>query len=59
MEGNSFRIGIYNGQYNELLGINLPKLKIIQSEGLEKHISKRHPACLEYVDKIKEIISYP
>ena len=59
MRGNSFIIGAYNGQYDALLGIHLPKLNIVQSEGLEKHIVKRHPNCLQYLNKIGEIISTP
>ena len=59
MDGSNFEVGIYSGQYDTLLGINLPKLNIVQSEGLEKHISKRHPSCLKYLSKISEIISHP
>lgn len=53
------KICVYSGQYDELLGVNLPKLSIVQSDGLEKHISKRHPACLKYFNKIREIILSP
>ena len=59
MAQNNFKIGVYNGQYDTLLGRVLPKLNIIQSEGLEKHVSKRHPSCLKYLSKIGEIISSP
>lgn len=59
MDKSNFKVGIYSGQYDTLLGVNLPKLNIVQSEGLEKHISKRHPSCLKYLDKVGEIISFP
>ena len=59
MDENNFKIGIYNGQYDDILGCILPKLKIVQSVGLEKHISKRHTTCLKYLDKINEIILTP
>lgn len=59
MNENNFKIGAYHGQFDILLGYHLPKLNIIQSEGLEKHISKRHPSCLKYLDKVNEIISSP
>lgn len=59
MSESNFEVGVYSGQYDVILGINLPKLNIVQSEGLEKHIAKRHPSCLQYLDKISEIISSP
>ena len=59
MDENCFKVGEYNGQYDSLLGCLLPRLDIIQSDGLEKHIYKRHPSCLKYLRKIEEIISSP
>lgn len=59
MDESNFKVGAYNGQYDALLGVNLPKLNIVQSNGLEKHISKRHPSCLKYLSKISEILSSP
>lgn len=59
MEDKEFIVGVYDGQYNNLLGIDLPKLNIVQSEGLQKHILKRHPNCIIYLDKIKEILQFP
>ncbi|MBE6964468.1 MAG: hypothetical protein IJN09_00315 [Oscillospiraceae bacterium] len=59
MKENNFIIGTYDGRYNTLLGVSLPELNIVQSTGLEKHISKRHPNCLKYLDKTEEIISAP
>ncbi|WP_299055638.1 hypothetical protein [uncultured Eubacterium sp.] len=32
---------------------------IYKSNGLIKHIEKRHPECLEYLSKLEEIISFP
>ena len=59
MDDSNIEVGTYSGQYDTLLGVSLPKLNIVQSEGLEKHISKRHPSCLKYLSKISEIISSP
>ena len=41
------------------LPVEFPTKTIYQSEGLFKHIEKRHPDCLPYIDKIPEIISNP
>ncbi len=41
------------------LSVEFPTKTIYQSEGLSKHIEKRHPDCLSYIDKIPEIISNP
>lgn len=59
MDESNFTVGTYSGQYDILLGVSLPKLNIVQSEGLKKHISKKHPSCLKYLSKISEIISSP
>ena len=59
MDDNSFIVTAYDGRYNNILGTDLPKLNIVQSNGLEKHISKKHPSCLKYLDKIHEIITAP
>lgn len=32
---------------------------IFQSDGLIKHIKKRHPECTQYINKISEIIQNP
>lgn len=34
-------------------------LSIMQSEGLKKHIEKRHPECVEYIKLIPSIIQEP
>ena len=52
-------VGRYIEAYNKALGIHLPCNTIFQSGGLSTHISKRHPECLKYIDKIGDIISNP
>ena len=59
MNDNNFKIITYDGRYNDILGVDLPLLSIVQSNGLEKHISKKHPSCLKYLNKIYEIIISP
>lgn len=49
----------YKSVYNDLLHINLPCTDIFQSTGLIRHIEKRHPNCLQYVNNVSEIISSP
>lgn len=39
---------------------NISKYKYIyKSDGLEKHVSKRHPECIEYLRKVTQILSEP
>ncbi len=59
MDDNYFIVATYDGRYNSILNTDLPKLNIVQSNGLEKHISKKHPDCLKYLNKIHEIIVAP
>ena len=59
MSEKIFAVGVYNGQFDDLLGISLPQLNIVQSTGLKTHIVKNHPSCLKYLNKISEIISSP
>ncbi len=33
--------------------------RIYQSEGLSKHIEKRHANCIDYIEKIPDIITNP
>lgn len=56
---NLYRVGEYNDKYNRILNIELPCTVIYVSNGLRKHIQARHSNCLDYVDKIPEIISNP
>ena len=38
----------------------LQKYEVIyQSTGLKHHIIKRHPDCIQYIDKIKDILENP
>lgn len=53
------KVGTYSQLFNEILGISLPCFDIIQSEGLAKHIIKRHPNCIKYINNISDIISSP
>lgn len=41
------------------LPVDFENKTIYQSAGLIKHIEKRHPECLDYMNKISEIISNP
>ena len=54
-----FKVGEYNQKFNDILNCNLPVVDIIQSTGLEIHIRKRHPNCINYLENIEEIIKSP
>ena len=56
---NLYKVGEYNGEYNRILDIDLPCAPIYVSCGLRKHIQSRHSNCLDYIDKIPEIINNP
>ncbi len=53
------KVGKYKKEFNKNLGIKLPCQNIYQSEGLKKHVKKRHPGCVCYIDKIPQIIKKP
>lgn len=53
------KVGKYKSKYNNLLNVNLPVSDIYASEGLNKHILRRHPNCQKYIEKIPEIINNP
>ena len=54
------RVGKYNMELNDILGININELEIYRSKGLPTHMVKRkHYNCLKYIDYIPEIISSP
>lgn len=60
MEGNLLRVGKYNKQFNDLLGINIAELEIFRSKGLPTHMIKsRHYKALKYIDYIPDIIKSP
>jgi len=52
-------IAYFNKAFNKYLPYPLEYDIIYQSSGLEKHISKRHPECLPYLNFITAIISCP
>ena len=52
-------VGKYNEEFNKQLNINLPINEIYQSDGLVKHISKRHPGFEKYMSDIPDIIANP
>ena len=53
------KVGCFKQSYNNKLGINLPILDIYQDDGLLKHISIRHPNCLQYMSQIQSILNSP
>lgn len=59
MDKDLIKIGSYKRIFNEKLKIDLPCLDIYQSKGLIKHIEKRHPDCLKYMDHISDILCNP
>jgi len=52
-------VGEYKQSINDLLGISLPCGAIYRSEGLIKHIAKRHPDCVEYYSQIPLVLESP
>lgn len=52
-------VGKYAEKFNIKLGIDLPIDDIFISDGLNKHIQRRHPNCIQYIDKIPQIIKNP
>lgn len=59
MSNELVEVGDYRDEFNQKLNINLPCLKIFQSNGLQAHISRRHPNCLQYINNIPDIIKNP
>ena len=53
------KVGKYNGEYDNLLGITLPQYDIYISDGLAVHVGAKHKACLPYLANIQEIIEHP
>jgi hypothetical protein len=50
----------YNQKINAILNIDFKYDKIYQSTGLKTHLIKKgHIACLQYLDKIAEIVENP
>lgn len=59
MKNNIFPIAPFNKSLNKYLPYKFENNYIYQSSGLEKHIQKRHPECLEYLSYLPFIINYP
>lgn len=49
----------FNKTFNQYLPYTFDCENIYQSEGLEKHIAKRHPECLPYLEHLASIIAAP
>lgn len=59
MNDRLFAVGIYNELFHSYLPYKTVSPIIYQSEGLKKHIMKRHPDCVQYMELIPQIISAP
>lgn len=59
MNKNIFPLIEFNKEFNKYLPYDFDFKYIYRSRGLEKHIQKRHPECLQYVPALPLIISKP
>ena len=59
MNNRLIEVGTYNENFNSYLPYEIKYPAIYQSEGLKKHILKRHPDCMQYIEMIPQIISSP
>lgn len=59
MNNKIFPIASYNKSLNKYLPFSLDYDLIYQSHGLEKHILKRHPECIEYLNCLPFILNHP
>lgn len=59
MKPKIFATAPFNPRFNEYLPTPLQHDFIYQSEGLRKHIEKRHPECLPYLSFLFSIIEAP
>lgn len=59
MDNNVFPIARYNKTLNKYLPFSLDYELVFQSVGLEKHIRKRHPECVGYLQYLPHIIERP
>lgn len=59
LDGEMQAVGEYKQRINDALGIGLPCGTIYCSNGLMKHILKRHPDCVEFYEKIPLVLSEP
>lgn len=59
MNDKIFPVAPFNSSMNRHLPFSLNHNYIYQSSGLEKHILKRHPECVEYLQYLPLIIGHP
>lgn len=59
MNNRIFPIASFNQRLNDYLPYTLSYEYIYQSVGLEKHILKRHPECIDYLPSLPDIIDQP
>lgn len=59
MKDNLIKVSNFNRDINRHLPFHLEYDYIYQSTGLVKHITKRHPECMEYMQYLNYIISHP
>lgn len=59
MGNNLFPVGTFEERFNEVTGQSLPCLPILQSSGLIKHVQRRHPEDVHYVNDVPSIIADP
>ena len=59
MNNNLFPLTQFDKTLNKYLPYNFPQKYIYQSHGLVKHIQKRHPECLPYLNFLDSIIRNP
>lgn len=52
-------VGRFLPEFNSYLPHQIEQEIIYRSIGLEKHILKRHPDCLQYIEYIPQILSSP
>ena len=59
LQTSGYPIAPFNKAFNAFLPNALNYNYIYRSVGLEKHIAKRHPECLEYLQYLSFIIAHP
>ena len=60
MSNKLIKVGEYNTEFNDILGIKLDRLDIYKSKGLIAHLIKRkHDKYIKYIDCIPDIIQSP
>ena len=59
MDDKLFPVGGQTERFDAYVSFELPEGNVYQSKGLEKHISKKHPDCMKYLDRIPEILNEP